>query len=278
MTSRNLPRLLLSAPAFSLPRAAPLSANAASKPPPITDAEARRLLAPSGTLRAGINLSNILLVTSRGADGEPQGVSPDMAAAFAARLGVPLQLVPYKNPGLLGDAVENDEWDIGNIGAEPQRAKLIAFSSPYSEIQATYLVPDGSAIKSIPEVDVAGVRVAVSARAAYCLWLENNLEHATLKQTAEPGLDLSRQLFLDEQLEVLAGLRPWLLTQAESLPGARILDGSFTSVRQAIGIPRTRGEAAAAFVEGWVQEALASGLVQTLIEKHQVDGRLSVAR
>ena len=137
-------------------------------------------LAPTGVLRAGINLSNFLLVTGRDEHGSPQGVAPDMARAVAERLGVPLRLVPYRQPGLLADAVGTDSWDIGLIGAEPQRAEKIAFTAAYAEIEATYLVPAGSPITSMAEVDRAGVRIASTARAAYDLWLERNVRHATL--------------------------------------------------------------------------------------------------
>jgi len=238
----------------------------------------RSALAPTGVLRAGINLSNILLVTARGPTGEPVGVAPSMAAALANRLEVPLQLVPYPNPGALADAVESDEYDVGLIGAEPQRAATIAFTQPYVEIQATYLVPSGSPITSQAHVDRDGVRIAVSRRAAYCLWLERNLQAATLVQTAEPGLALSRVLFEREELDVLAGLRPWLLEQSESMPGSLVLDGSFTSVLQAIGVPRTRADGGASlFLEHFVGEAKESGLIARLLTEHGVAGKLSVA-
>eukprot|EP00966_Prymnesium_polylepis_P084283 1951084-Prymnesium_polylepis.1 len=125
-----------------------------------------KVLAPHGVLRAGINLSNFLLVSSRGPNGEPQGVAPDMAGALAKQLGVPLELVPFNNPGLLADAASNDEWDVGLIGAEAQRAETIAFTAPYVEIQATFLVPPDSAIERVADVDQPGKRIAVSARAA----------------------------------------------------------------------------------------------------------------
>src|SRR5689334_1369117 len=139
-------------------------------------------LAPTGVLRAGINLSNFLLVTGRAANGDPEGVSPDMAHAIADRLGVPVKYVTFKSPGELADQVDSNVWDIGNIGAEPQRAAKIAFTAAYCEIEATYMVPAGSPIKSIAEVDRKGVRIAVSARSAYGLWLENNIRNATLIQ------------------------------------------------------------------------------------------------
>ena len=167
-----------------------------------------RALAPSGVLRAGINLSNFLLVSSRGPAGEPQGVSPDLALALARALDVPLEPVLYKNPGLLADAATKDEWDVGLIGAEPARAQVISFTAPYAEIEATYLVPSGSALTSIADVDKPGVKICVSARSAYDLWLTKNLKHASLTRTDEPGLELSRKLWDTGEFDVLAGLRP----------------------------------------------------------------------
>ncbi|MBL6456779.1 transporter substrate-binding domain-containing protein [Belnapia sp. T6] len=230
-------------------------------------------LAPTGVLRAGINLSNFLLVTGRTAAGEPEGVSPGMARAIADRLGVPVRYVPFPKPGLLADAVDQDAWDIGLIGAEPQRAEKIAFTAAYAEIEATYLVPAGSPIRSIAEVDRPGIRIAVTARAAYDLWLERNIHQATLIRAE--SLDGALDLFKAEGLEVLAGLRPRLLTDVEALPGARILDGQFTAVQQAIGTARAK-TAGAAFLRDFVEEAKASGLVARLIEQHKVRG-LSVA-
>ena len=115
--------------------------------------KARAELAPTGTLRAAINLSNFLLVSDRGPDGEPIGVSPDMARAIADRLAVAVEYVLYDTPGALADTAEDDLWDIGNLGAEPQRARTIRFTAAYAEIEATYLVPDGSVIRSIEQVD-----------------------------------------------------------------------------------------------------------------------------
>src|SRR5213079_316328 len=129
-------------------------------------------LAPTGVLRAAINMGNFLLVTGRTPSGDPEGVAPDMAREIASHLGVPVSYVPYARPGELADAAGTGVWDIGLIGAEPQRAEKIAFTAAYVEIEATYMVPPGSPIKSIAEVDRKGVRIAVSARSAYGLWLE----------------------------------------------------------------------------------------------------------
>lgn len=230
-------------------------------------------LAPHGVLRAGINLSNFLLVTGRDEHGSPVGVAPDMARAVAERLGVPLRLVPYARPGILADACGTNAWDIGLIGAEPQRAETIAFTAAYAEIEATFLVPAGSPIATIAEVDRPGLRIASTARAAYDLWLERNIREATVLRAE--SIDGAFKLFTGQGLDVLAGLRPRLIADAAELPGARILEGQFSSVQQAIGTAR-KNAAGAAFLRGFVEEAKASGLVARLIEKHGVQG-LSVA-
>ena len=236
--------------------------------------QARAELAPTGVLRAGINLSNFLLVTGKSPTGDPEGVSPDMARAVADRLGVPVHFVTFQTPGELADAASDDVWDIGNIGAEPERAKSITFTSAYAEIESTYLVPAGSPIQSIEEVDREGVRIAVYGRAAYGLWLADNIRHAELVKT--DGMDASFDLFVEQKLDVLAGLRPRLIKDVEKLPGSRLLDGKFSAVQQAIGTKPDR-KAGAAFLRDFVEEAKASGLVASLIEKHGVTGRLTVA-
>lgn len=230
-------------------------------------------LAPTGKLRAAINMSNFLLVTGKADNGDPTGVSPDMAAEVARRLDVPLELVPYPNPGALGDDAESGNWDIGNIGAEPQRAEKITFSAAYCEIEATYLVPAGSPIQTIGDVDKPGVRISVTGRAAYGLWLQNNIKHAELVKT--DSLDSAYDRFVADELDVLAGLRPRLITDVQNLPVARILDGQFSAVQQAMGTPK-KNAAAAKWLAAFVEEAKASGMVAGFISKHNVEG-LSVA-
>ena len=230
-------------------------------------------LTPTGALRVGVNLSNFLLVTGKTASGDPVGVSPDIGAEIARRLGVPIKYVPYKTPGELADAVDRNEWDIGNIGAEPQRAEKIAFSTASCEIQSTYLVPVGSPLKTIADVDKPGVKIACGARTAYGLWLERNIKHATIVWAE--GLDASYNTFVTQKLDALAGLKPKLLTEVQKLPGARILDGQFSAVQQAIGTPK-RNVHTAKFLQSFVDEVKASGFVQSLIDKHKAVG-LSIA-
>ncbi len=245
-------------------------------PGPVS-AALRERLAPGGVLRAGINLSNFLLVSARSADGGPAGVSPDMAAAIAQCLDVTLQRVPYASPALLADAAGRDEWDIGLIGAEPQRAQTIAFTAPYAQIEATYLVPAGSPLTEIAAVDAPGVRIAVTGGTAYGLWLDRNIRHADIQRTAT--MDETLADFRDRGLEALAGLRMRLVGDAAALPGSRLLEGRFMAVQQAIGVPRREDELteeAVAWLGRFVAAAIASGFVAERIRHHGVNG-LSVA-
>ena len=230
-------------------------------------------LAPKGVLRAGINMSNFLLVTGKTASGDPQGVAPDMAAEIARRLGVPVAYVPFERPSKLADAAGTDAWDIGLIGAEPQRAEKIAFTPAYCEIEATYLVPGESRISSVAEVDRPGVRITVRRGAAYDLWLERNIKQATVLRS--DSADGPFDQFVSEKLEAYAALKPALLKDREKLPGSKILPGNFMTVQQAIGTEK-KNAAGAAFLRDFVAEAKKSGLVAQLIEKHRVQG-LSVA-
>lgn len=240
---------------------------------PAMDPALRRALAPSGVLRAGINLSNFLLVSGRAANGDPQGVSPDMAAAIAAALDLELRYVTYPDPGALADAAVRDEWDVGLVGAEPQRAETIAFTTAYTEIEATYLVPAGSPLRTIADVDRPGVRIAVAERTAYGLWLDRNIRAATLVRAV--GLDGSLTAFREGRLDALAGLRARLVADVGTMPGARILDGRFMAVQQAVGAPRPRA-AALPWLQDFVTAAIRTGFVASLIARHGVRG-LSVA-
>jgi polar amino acid transport system substrate-binding protein len=231
-------------------------------------------LAPTGVLRAAINMGNFLLVTGKTPSGDPSGVSADMAAAIAARLGVPVKYLPYARPGEIADDAGKGLWDIGNIGAEPQRAAVINFTAAYCEIEATYLVPAGSAIRSVGEVDQPGRRCAVTARSAYGLWLENNFKKGELLQFN--SADEAIKAFLDQKMDAYAGLRPGLIDVTAKIPGSRLLDGQFTAVQQAVGTPK-KNAAGFAFLREFVEEAKRAGVVASLIERHGVTGRLSVA-
>jgi len=232
----------------------------------------RSELAPTGKLRVGLNMSNFLLTATDAATGKPKGLAADMGMELGRRLGVPVELVPFPNPGAVADAAKTGVWDVGFIGAEPQRANEIDFTAAYVEIEATYLVPPGSPIKAVADVDRPGTRIAISDRSAYDLYLSRHLKHAELIRAR--GDDVFKR-FLSDQLDAMAGLRPGLTKNQEKLPGSRILNGNFTTVQQAAGTPKGR-PAGAKYLREFIEDAKASGLVAKLIEKNNVRG-LTVA-
>ena len=225
-------------------------------------------LIPTGRLRVGVNLGNFLLV-QRNADGSVRGIVPDLAHEIARRLGTTADLILFEKVGDVAAGAKTGAWDVAFIGAEPQRAADIDFTEPYVEIEATYLVPAGSPIKTLAEVDRKGVRIAVADRSAYDLWLTRNIKHAELRRGENIGS--SYDLFVKEGLEVLAGLKPKLLEDVQKLPGARILEGKFTAVQQAIGTPKGRPEGYA-FLRKFAGDVKASGLVARLIARHNIKG------
>jgi len=231
--------------------------------------KAKSELTPSGKLRVGVNLGNFLLVNKDPATGELRGVVPDVAAELARRLGTTAELVAYPGAGQVADAASVGAWDVGFIGAEPQRAAAIEFSLAYVEIPATYLVPAGSSIHGIDEVDRPGVRIATAARSAYDLFLSRSLQHAQLVRAE--GIPASYDLFVNDKLDALSGLLPRLASDVTRLPGARILEGKFTAIQQAIGTPKAR-TAAAEYLRHFVADIKSSGLVAQLIAKHNVKG------
>ena len=231
-------------------------------------------LAPTGKLRVGLNMSNFLLTRTDEKTGEPAGLAADLARELGRRLGVPVEFLPYPNPGALADAAKTGVWDVGFLGAEPQRANEIDFTAAYVEIEATYLVPPDSPLKSIAEVDREGIRIGVPERSAYELYLARSLKHA--KMVKEKGADNAFKRFVDDKLDALAGLRPRLVTDHEKLPGSRILDGNFTAVQQAAGTPKGRAAAASQYLREFIEDIKATGLVARTIEKNSVRG-LTVA-
>lgn len=229
---------------------------------------ARNELTPTGKLRVGVNLGNFLLVT-KFQDGNIRGIVPDLAQELGKRLGVAVEFVHYAGAGQLADSASSGQWDVGFLGAEPARATEIAFTDAYLEIPATYLVPAGSPIQSIAEVDRPGVRIATAAKSAYDLWLTRNLKQAQLMRAE--GIPASYELFVTQKLEVLSGLLPRLVTDQSRLAGSRILEGRFTAVQQAVGTPRARN-AAASYLAEFAADIKQSGLVAEAIARHGVKG------
>ena len=230
-------------------------------------------LAPKGYLRAAINLSNFLLVTGTDDQGNPEGVSPDLAKALANELNIEYELIPFKRPGELADAVIDDVWDIGNIANESERAKSITFRHPYTLIESTFLVRESSKINSLKYVDKKDVRIAVAERSAYDLWLTENIKNAELIRAK--SIDLSFKIFEDNSYEVLAGLKPRLIDDLKNTKNCKILPGAFTFIKQCIGSKPGNPEAEK-FINNFIEKNTKNGFIESLLLKHNVLGKLAV--
>jgi len=234
---------------------------------------ARSDLASTGKLRAGINYGNAILATKDAATGQSRGVAVELTQELGRRLGVPVELVAYDSVATMVDAAKTGAWDIAFLGADPARAGEISFTAPYLELESTYLVPAGSRLTAIADVDRDGVRVAAPARAAYELYLSRSLQHAQLVRA--PSADAAFDLLVQGKVDALSGLRQALAALVGKLPGSRMLDGRFFAVQQAVGVPKGR-DAGVQYLRQFVEEAKASGLVARAIEKTGFQG-VSVA-
>ena len=223
-------------------------------------------LTPHGKLRVGINFGNALL-TKR--DPQPGGIAVDLARELASRLGVPLEIDSHESAGSLADSASQGRWEVGFLGAEPQRANEIDFTAPYVHIESTYVVPAGSPHKSIADVDREGVRIAISAKSAYDLYLTRTLKHATLVR-AQGGAG-ALKLFVSDKLDALAGLKPILIDDLPKVPGAKLLDGHFSVVKQAAGTPKGKS-AGFKYLSDFIEDVKASGLVARVMEKNGIRG------
>ncbi|MNO18535.1 cystine transporter subunit [compost metagenome] len=225
-------------------------------------------LAPDGTLRVAINLGNPVLA-QLGSTGEPQGVSVALAKALAEELGVTLHMRTFDAAGKVFAALEEGAWNLAFLAIEPVREAQIAFSEPYVLIEGTYLVKREAPFQQVDELDRPGLRLAVGKGAAYDLYLTRTLQHAELvrAETSAGAVDL----FIESDLDAAAGVRQPLERVAASDQRYRVLDGAFTSIRQAMAVPRER-EAGAAYVRNFVERRLAEGFVRgALLASGQTD-------
>ncbi len=233
----------------------------------------REDIASSGTLRAALNFGNPVLATKAGRDGEPGGVSVMLVRELARRLDLPVEFLAYTSAAGMAEDARTGAWDVAFLAADPGREAEIAFTPPYVELEATYLVPSESAFRTVADVDADGVRVAARPRSAYDLYLRRTLVRAQL--VYPDGTESDIDLLDDGRADVLAGLRHVLADTAAATPGLRVLDGNFAAMQQAIGVPQGRG-AAAEYLRGFVEDVKASGLVAQAVAASGAEG-VSVA-
>lgn len=229
-----------------------------------------RAFTPTGRLRASINTGNPILATPDPATGLATGVSVDLARGFAERLGVELELVVFDTAGKSVDAITEEQADIGFFAIDPKRGEGIHFTAPYVLIEGWYAVREESPVKTIEEVDRAGVRVVVGKGSAYDLFLSRELKSATILRA--PSSPAVVEYFLAQGADVAAGVKQQLEADAERLSGLRLLPGRFMVIQQAMGCPRGRGTEAAAALAAYVEDMKRSGFVAEALQRHGIGG------
>ena len=233
----------------------------------------KQQMAPRGVLRAGINLSNFLLVSGTAADGSPEGISPDIANLVASTLDLPCELVCFDRPGKLADAINQDIWDIGNIAFEAERAQTLDFSHPYVVIEANFLVRYDDNFLINDNVDRAGTKIAVSERSAYDLWLTDHFSQAQIIRAS--SIQAAHDLFFEKKVDVLASLKPKLLEDMANHSGVRIIDPSFTAIKQSIGLAKGKAESIA-FINTLIAQSIKNGWIAAQLELHGMTGKLGI--
>ncbi len=229
-----------------------------------------KVFAPTGTLRASINLGNPVLANIDSQTGKPVGVSVDLANELASRLHVPLELVVVKGAAASVENVVQHHADVGFFAVDPKRGQDIAFTKPYVLIEGFYLVHDHSPIRRNEDVDKAGVKVAVGQGSAYDLFLTRELHQATIVRM--PTSAAVVPAFLDEHLDVAAGVKQQLQKYTANMKDVRLLDQRFMVIRQAMGAPKSYGDAAASYLATFVEEMRSSGFVDASLKRHRIEG------
>ena len=235
---------------------------------PSPDLRAR--FAPTGVLRAAINVGNPILAALDPATGAPRGVSVDLADELGKRLGVAVACVVFDTAGKSVDAVVREQADVGFFAIDPLRGAEVAFTAPYVLIEGCYLVREASPVRSNDEVDRDGCRVVVGRASAYDLHLTRELRRATIERA--PSSSAVVQTFVESNADVAAGVRQQLECDARRLGGLRLLDGRFMVIRQAMGLPKRRGPEAARYLAGFVEQAKTGGFIDRALAAHHIEG------
>jgi polar amino acid transport system substrate-binding protein len=226
-------------------------------------------LVRAGKVRAGVGVVAPHWAIKDPRTGELRGVAVDVARALAMRLAIELVMVEYPSPPKVLDGLKDGAWDVGFLGIDPSRATVVDFSSPYLQIDATYLVPANSSVRNIADADRPGVRIAVSSQSVEDIVLSSMLKRAELRSvdTVAAGFELLR----DGNADVLAVPRPTAILFSGRLPGSRVLEGRFHATYGAMAVPKGQ-TARLAYISEFIEQAKASGLIQQAIERAGVRG------
>lgn len=228
------------------------------------DDDVRHDLAPTGVLRASINLGNPVL--AQGSPSQPSGVSVDLARELARRLDVPVQLMCFDAARKSFAAVIDGQADLCFLAIDPARAEALDFTAAYAVIEGVFAVPQDSSIRTLGDVDRPGVRVGVKLGSAYDLFLSRQLRHAKVVRGEE-----GTTIFRDLGLEVAAGIRQPITAFVAANPTLRIIEPPFTQIEQAVAVPVGRPASAVEFLRTFVEDVKASGFVAESLRRSGQD-------
>ena len=231
--------------------------------------EVRQALAPTGKLRVGLQLGNPLNVIHDAASGEMRGVAFDLGRELARRIGVPFEPVLYPSVGALLDSGKSGAWDVAFVGFSPARAKEWNFSPLHLEVEFGYLVPGGSAISAVGDVDRPGIRVAVQEKSGPDNFFSRTLKSAVVvRASSNPG---ALETVKSGNADAMGSLKPILFEMSKQLPGSRVLEGRPGMDPHAMAMPQGR-DLGAAYARKFIEEAKSAGLVSAAIERAGLRG------
>lgn len=233
------------------------------------DADARQVLAPTGTLRIGVYLGSPTSMIKDPASGETKGVSLDLGRKLAKRLGVPSEPVVYPRLAEVLEALKSGQVDFTVTNATAARAKFLDFTPPVVELELGYLVLPGSPVSSIAEVDRPGIRVGVSQGSSSQGVLTREFKHAQV--VTAPTLKAAGEMLLEKKIDAFATNKAILFQLSDSLPGSRVLEGRWGAEHLAIGIPKGRDKGMA-YLSRFAEDAKAEGLVARAAERAGLRG------
>jgi polar amino acid transport system substrate-binding protein len=226
-------------------------------------------LVQTGALRVGVGLGSLTTAIKDPATGEVKGPALELGRALAARIGIQSVAVEYPRPGAVIDGLSANAWDIAILIIDPVRAQQVDFSNPFLQSDLTYLVAAGSTIQSVADVDQAGIRIGVARRDSSDLQLTGVLKRAELVRT--DSIAAAVELLRTGGVNAIALNRPSLIAQSATLPGSRVLNDGFAHFYSGVAVPKGR-DGRIAYINEFIEEAKASGLVKRMIEKLAMQG------
>jgi polar amino acid transport system substrate-binding protein len=235
--------------------------------------EVRKVLAPTGKLRVGLYTGNPSSLLEP-AKGDRRGVGFELGREFARSLDAPFEPMVYPNNGAVLDALRAGNVDVVFTNATPARAKEIDFTQPYLEVEAGYLVPQGSSIQSVADIDKAGIRVGVMEGSTSSTTLPALLKSASVVRV--PSIEKVSEMLSSRTLDAFATNKSILFDMSDTLPGSRVLAGRYGIEQLAMGIPKGR-DLGLPYARDFVTAAVSTGLVKAAVERAGLRGTVQSA-